>query len=40
LRNELERLAGMAVQLETSAIKRLAVAAASKKENSSNSKKD
>src|SRR5882724_12398863 len=33
LRNELERLAGMAVQLETLALKRTAVAAASKKEN-------
>jgi len=33
LRNELERLAGMAVQLETLALNRTAVAAASKKEN-------
>jgi DNA-binding MarR family transcriptional regulator len=33
LRNELERLAGMAVQLETLALKRTAVAAASKKDN-------
>ena len=33
LRNELERLAGMAVQLETLALTRTAVAAASKKEN-------
>jgi len=40
LRNELERLAGMAVQLETLALKRTAVAAASKKENGSDSRKD
>jgi DNA-binding MarR family transcriptional regulator len=40
LRNELERLAGMAVQLETSALKHRAVAAASQKENGSNSRKD
>lgn len=40
LRNELERLAGMAVQLETSALTRTALAAASKKENASASKND
>jgi len=33
LRNELERLAGMAVQLETLALERTAAAAASKKDN-------
>ena len=40
LRNELERLAGKAVQLETLALKRAAVAAACKKENGFNSKED
>ena len=40
LRNELERLAGMAVQLETLALKRTAVAAASKKENGERQQKD
>jgi DNA-binding MarR family transcriptional regulator len=40
LRNELERLAGKAVQLETLALKRAAVAAASKEENGSNRKED